>query len=168
MAAHVVPGPTVKAIFLDRRHVIGDEVIAEIISLVGGAPELACNGIDRFTHTVADARGIDLDELALGRVLEHVGAMELPGVSVSIVDIGSRTYGDEHVLAIFGKDYVACPMTAAGQLGVPRHIRDDGLWCSTGVEIAGVVWNPLYSGRVPDINVFGIIGGVEGDAEGMI
>src|SRR5882762_9630308 len=46
MAADVVPGPAIKTILLDAGDVVGDEVVAEAVALVGGAPELAGGGVD--------------------------------------------------------------------------------------------------------------------------
>ena len=113
VAAHVVPGPAVEAAFLDRGDVVGDEVVAEVVALVGGAPELAGGGIDGLADAVADAGGVDLDELAFGGVLEDVGAVELLGMGVGVVDVGAGADGDEHVLAVFGEDDVAGPVAAA-------------------------------------------------------
>jgi hypothetical protein len=85
MAAHVIPGPTVEAALLDGGDIIGDKVIAKVVALVCGAPELTGDGIDGFADTIADARGINLDELAFGSELENVGTVKLPGVGVSVV-----------------------------------------------------------------------------------
>ncbi len=48
--AHVVPGPAVETAFLDRRDVVGDEVVAEVVALVGGAPELSGGGVEGLTR----------------------------------------------------------------------------------------------------------------------
>ena len=168
MAAHVVPGPAEEAALQARGHVVGDEVVAQVVALVGGAPELAGDGVDGLAHAVADAVGIDLDELALGRVLEHVGAVELPGVGVGIVDVGAGADGDQHVLAVLGEDHVAGPVAAAGKLGVAGNVGNDGLGGAGGVQVAGVVREALHGGGVADVDVPGIVGGIEGDAEGMV
>ena len=113
VAAHVVPGPAEEAALLDAGDVVGDEVVAEVVALVGGAPELAGDGVDGLADAVADAGGVDLDELALGREFEDVGAVELAGVGVGVVDVGAGADGDEHVLAVLGEDDVAGPVAAA-------------------------------------------------------
>src|SRR5271155_202381 len=87
VAAHVVPGPAVETTFLDRGDIVGDQVIAEIVALVGGAPQLAGGGVNGFAHTIADAGGVHLDELAFGRELEYVGAVELLRVGVRVVHV---------------------------------------------------------------------------------
>jgi hypothetical protein len=98
MAAHVVPGPAEEAALGDRGDVVGDEVVAERVALVGGAPELAGGRVDGLADAVADAVGVDLDELAFGGVFEHIGAVELARVGVGVVDVGAGADGDEHVL----------------------------------------------------------------------
>jgi len=65
-------------------------MIAQIVALVSGAPELTRDWIDCLADAVSDARRIDLDELAVRRVLEHVGTVEFPGMSVWVIDIGAR------------------------------------------------------------------------------
>ena len=55
VAAHVVPGPAIKAALLDGGDVVGDEVVAEVVALVGGAPELAGGRVDGLADAVADA-----------------------------------------------------------------------------------------------------------------
>ena len=127
VAAHVIPGPAVEAALLDRGDVVGDQVVAEVVALVGGAPELAGGGVDGFADAVADAVGVDLDELALGSELEDVGAVELAGVGVGVVHVGAGADGDEHVFAVLGEDDVARPVAAAHELRVAGNVRDDGL-----------------------------------------
>ena len=168
MAAHVVPGPAVEAAFLDRGDVVGDQVVAEVVALVGGAPELSGGGIDGFADAVADAGGVDLDELAFGRVFEDVGAVELFGVRVGVIDIGSGAYGDEHVLAVFGEDNVAGPMAAARELGIAGDVGNDGFRRAGGVQIACVIGNSLNGSGVADVDVLRVVSGIEGDAEGMV
>ena len=53
--AHVPPRPAVKAAFLHVGDVVGYEVVAEPVALVGGAPQLAGGGIDGLAYTVAQA-----------------------------------------------------------------------------------------------------------------
>ena len=76
----------------DRRYVVGDEVVAEVIALVGGAPEGAGDGVDGLAYAVAQAVGVDLDELAVGGVGEDVGAVELARMGVGVVYVGAGTY----------------------------------------------------------------------------
>ncbi len=80
--------------------VVGDEVVAERVALVGGAPELAGGGVDGFADAIANSRGVDLDELAFGGELEDVGAMEFLGVRVGVVDVGVRADRGEELAAI--------------------------------------------------------------------
>lgn len=87
---HVEPRPAVEAVLLNVGDVVGDEVVAEGVALVGGAPELAGRGVYGFADAVAQAGGVDLDKLAAGGEFEDVGAMEFFGVGVGVIDIGVR------------------------------------------------------------------------------
>ena len=124
LAAHVVPGPAVEAALLDVGDVVGDEVVAEGVALVGGAPELAGGGIDGLADAVANAPGVDLDELALGRELEHVGAVEFLGVGVGVVDVGVRADGGEELAAVLREDEVAGPVAAAAQASAAGQVGE--------------------------------------------
>ena len=166
--AHVIPRPAVEAAFLDRGDVVGDQVVAEVIALVGGAPELSGDWVDGLADAVADAVGIDLDELAFGGVLEHVGAVELLGVGVRVIHVGAGAHRDEHVLTVLGEDDVAGPVAAAGELGVAGDVGNDGLGRAGGVQIAGVIRNALYRCGIADVDVLRVVSRIEGDAEGMV
>ena len=123
-AAHVPPRPAVEAALLDVGDVVGDEVVAQGVALVGGAPELAGGGVDGLADAVAHAPGVDLDELALGRELEDVGAVKFFRVGVGVVDIGVRADGGEQLAAVRGEDEVAGPVAAAAQTAAAGQIGD--------------------------------------------
>ena len=55
VAADVPPGPAVEAAGFDVGDVVGDEVVAECVALVDGAPEFAGDGVDGEADGVADA-----------------------------------------------------------------------------------------------------------------
>ena len=55
VAADVPPGPAVEAAGFDGGDVVGDEVVAECVALVDGAPEFAGDGVDGEADGVADA-----------------------------------------------------------------------------------------------------------------
>ncbi len=93
--------------------VVGDEVVAQSVALVGGAPELAGGGVDGLADTVANARSVDLDEFARGREFEHVGAVEFFGVGVGVVDVGVGADGGEELGAVEGEGEIAGPVAAA-------------------------------------------------------
>ncbi len=169
VASHVVPGPAEEAALRDGGDVVGDEVVAEVVALVGGAPEGAGDGVDGFADAVAEAAGVDADELAVGGVLEDVGAVELAGMGVGVVYVGAGAYGDEQVLVVLGEDDVAGPVAAAAELGVAGDVGDDGLGLAGGVEVAIFVGEALDGGGVADVDVLRVgAGGVEGDAEGVV
>src|SRR5271170_3458411 len=77
MVAHVVPGPAVEAILLHAGDVVGDEVVAQTVTLVGGAPELTSSWVDRLADAVPNAIGVHLEELTVRSELKHVSAMKL-------------------------------------------------------------------------------------------
>src|ERR1035437_1760692 len=168
MAAHVVPRPAEESALGDAGDVVGDEVIAEVVALVDRAPELACGRIDGLAYAVTDAVGVDLDELAFGRVFEDIGAVELAWVRVRVVDVRAGAYGDEQVPAVFGEDDVARPMAAAAQLSVAGNVRDDGFSRAGGVKISHAIGKPLDGRGVADVNPLGCGSRIEGNAEGMV
>ncbi len=66
------------------------------------------------------------------------------------------------------EDNVAGPVAAAAQAGRSRECR--GRWSrrAGGVQIAGVIREALDGGGVADVDVLGVGGRIEGDAEGMV
>ena len=72
------------------------------------------------------------------------------------------------MLAVLGEDYVAGPVSAAGELGVAGDVGNDRLGGAGGVKIAGVVGEALDGGGVANIDVLRVIGGLERDAEGVV
>jgi len=168
VAAHVVPGPAEEAAFGNGGDVVGNEVVAEVVALVGGAPKLVADGVDGLADTVADAMGVDLEELTLGGEFEDVGAVELFGRGVCVVDVGAGAYGDEHLRTVTGEDDVAGPVAAAAQLGEAGELRNDLLGWARGYEIAGLVGEADDGVRVADVDPVWVDGWVEGDAEGEV
>ena len=165
----VVPGPAVKAVFLDGRHVVRDEVVAEIVTFIDGAPELAGDGAYGFAYAVANSGGVDLEELALGCELKDGSAMELLRRRVGIVDIRTRPDRDEHLGAVFGEDDITGPVAAAAKLGKAGKMFHDRFRCAGCDEIAGLVREAHDGVGVADVNPPGVgTGGVEVDAEGQV
>src|SRR5580698_9382534 len=112
MTAHIVPRPSVEAAFLNRSDIVGDKMIAQVVTLVGGAPELTGGWIDCLTDAVANTVGVDFDEPAVRRKFQNIGAVQLFRVGVGVIHVGAGAHGDEHVPAIFGEDNVAGPVTS--------------------------------------------------------
>ena len=104
--------------------VVGHEIVAEAVALVGGAPELAGDGIDGLADAVANAPGVDLHELALGRELQHVGAVKFLGVRVGVVDVGVRADRGEELGAVFREGEVAGPVAAAAQTAAAGQLGE--------------------------------------------
>src|ERR1022692_4812869 len=75
--ADIEPGPAIEAVFLNRRDVIGDEIVAQVVALVDGAPDFTGRRVNAQANRVANTRGVDLDEFSFRRVFENVGAMFL-------------------------------------------------------------------------------------------
>src|SRR5208282_5185923 len=80
----VKPRPTVESALRDSRDVIGREVIAELIALVDGCPEIAGPGIDGEANRIANAGGVDLFALSVGIENEDVGAPPFPETIVDV------------------------------------------------------------------------------------
>src|SRR5687768_12851998 len=95
--AEVIPGPAIKSALLDARHVIGDKVIAELVALIYARPEGAGRGLNGEPHGVADARGIELLVLSVGRERENAGAAIL---RVVVVDVRARADRHKHPLVV--------------------------------------------------------------------
>jgi hypothetical protein len=55
-----------------RGDVVGWQVVAKPLALVGGAPQLAASGRNRHTHAIADAGSENAPVRALGVEGEHV------------------------------------------------------------------------------------------------
>ena len=72
------------------------------------------------------------------------------------------------MFAVGGEHDVAGPVAAAAELGVAGDVRNDGLGGGGGVEVARVIGDALDCGGCANVDVFGILGGVEGDAEGVV
>ena len=64
-------------------------MIAEVITLIGGAPELPGGGVNGFAYAVADAGSVNLKELAFRSEFKDVSAVKLVGVGVGVIDVGS-------------------------------------------------------------------------------
>ena len=65
MASHVEPWPAVEAAFLHVGNVVGNQIVAQSVAFVDGAPELAGGRVDGHAHAVADAGGVNPLELSL-------------------------------------------------------------------------------------------------------
>ena len=168
MSAHVPPGPSVEAAFLDMGDVVGNKIVAEAVALVGGAPEFAGDGIDGFTHAVADSPCVDLYEFAFRRELEHVGAVKFLWVRVGVVDIGVRSDGGEELGAVLGEDEVAGPVSAAAKASAAGQLGQ--IFSSTAcLEISALIGEAHDAVGIADVDVFRIgPAGIEGDAEWLM
>ncbi len=185
MVAHIIPGPAVESAFLHPGDVIGDQIVAQGIALVGRDPEVAGGGVDRQADPVADAGGEGVERLgALGIGDEDVGPVGLgvPGGAVPVRglplgdlvaallahpfgDVRARTDRDEHPLSVEGKGDVAGAVAAAaiGQMG------DDHLGRRARLEIAAVIGEADHRVVVGHVDPLRIVARrVEGDAEGAV
>ena len=99
-AAHIEPRPAVKAALLHVRHIVGHQVVAQAVALIGGAPQLAGRGVNGLAHAVTDAVGVHLHKFARGQELQHVGSMKLLGMRVGVVHVGVRSNRCEQLRAI--------------------------------------------------------------------
>src|SRR4051812_16913282 len=94
MLSHVVPRPSVKTILFNVSDVVGDEIIAEVVALVDGAPELPGLRMDGDANSVANARGVNAFVLSVGSESQYVCAMVFQLSIVIFVIIGMRADAD--------------------------------------------------------------------------
>ncbi len=168
MSTHVPPRPAVEAALLDVGDVVGHEVVAESVALVGGAPQLAGDGVDGFADAVAQAPGVDLDELAVGRELEHVGAMKFFRMGVGVVDVGVRADGGEELAAVLREDQVAGPVAAAAQASAAGQVGEL-FHGAARLQVAVLVGEAHDAVGVADVNPLRIGSeGIKRDAEGLM
>src|SRR5712664_790354 len=97
IAAHVPPRPAIEATLLHVRDVVGYEVIAQSVSLVYRAPQLAGFGVYGQTDSIANAGSIDAHPRTVGIVFKDSGPILL---RCRIVDILLRSHGDKHLFAV--------------------------------------------------------------------
>ncbi len=168
MTAHVVPRPAEESALRHAGHVVRNQVIAQVVPLIGGAPQLSRAGIDGFTHTVPDSVCIDLNELALRSELQHVRAVELTGVGVRVIHVGTGTHGDQHVPAVFAEDHVTGPVAASRQLSVARDVGHHGFRGAAGVEVALGVGEALNGRGIADVDKLRMLRRIERDTKGMV
>ena len=93
--------------------VVRNKVVAQRIAFVYRAPEISSLRLNRNTHGIADARGVDAEACAVGVIFQNVGAVQFGGIIVHVVVVRPRSYGDIHLLAIAGKSDIARPVSAA-------------------------------------------------------
>src|ERR1700730_3294635 len=77
VAADIEPRPAIKRIFADARHVVGHEVIAEAVALIGGAPGRADLRLDRQADAITDSGRKYFLILAIGVERQHRRAIGL-------------------------------------------------------------------------------------------
>ena len=94
--------------------------------------------------------GVDLDELAFGGELEHVGAVELLGMGVGVVHIGVRADGGEELCPVLGEDQVAGPVAAAAQTSAAGQIGQM-LLRAAGLQVAVLVGEANDAVGVADV-----------------
>src|SRR5580658_2402984 len=127
MAADVVRRPAVKAAFLYVGNIVGREVVAKIVALIRGAPEIAVIGLNCFADAIADASRVDALTGAIGIEFQNISAILFARSVVGIGDVGLRSDRYEHLLAVFGKDDVTGPVaaTADGFIAAGQVLDDD-------------------------------------------
>ncbi len=75
VVADIVPGPAVEGAWPHPRHIVGRQVVAQPVALVGGAPERVGAGLDRHADAVPEAGGEGcVRAAAIGIDGQHVGA----------------------------------------------------------------------------------------------
>src|SRR6266852_2634187 len=70
VAADVVPRPAIESALANPRDVVGWNIIADCVALVGRAPQVAI-GADREAYAIADTGGIDAAVAAVSVEHQH-------------------------------------------------------------------------------------------------
>src|SRR5882672_9917641 len=88
MTTDVPPRPAIEAALLNVGDVIGDEIVAQAVAFVDGAPEFAGFGINgQAAAGVADAVGVDAHFGAIGIELQNIGTVFFCGGGVGVIDV---------------------------------------------------------------------------------
>ena len=149
MIADIEPRPAVEGVLLHARDIIGHEIVAEAVALVGRAPRRAVR-LHRKANAIADAGGEQLLVLAVRIERQHRGAVGLiaPGgarAAACCARPSSPPGGCAHALGVIagGADRHQHPLVVrreddvAGRMSVTgRQLRNDGLWPSGGFHVA--------------------------------
>ena len=169
VAADVVPGPAVEAALLDVRDVVGDQVVAQLVALVDRRPQLARTRMHGDPDGVADPGRVDAATAAVGRELEHVGALLLGGRRVRIVVVRPRADRHEHARAVARERDVARPVTAAAQQPAARQLGDHRLRRPASHRVPAPVRQPHDRVGVGDVEPARIgTRRIERDAERLV
>jgi hypothetical protein len=70
---------------------------------------------------------VNLLEFAIGRVFEHICAVEFAGMRIRIVGIRARADRDEEVFTVLSERHISGPVPTAGELRKARNIWNDNL-----------------------------------------
>src|SRR5579864_406944 len=169
-AAHVIPRPAVEAAFLDVGNVVGNQVVAQAIALVGGAPNLAGLGMHLQPHAVADAVGIDAHAAAIRIEFQDIRAVKFLGIVVRILDVGVRSHRDVHLLAIAREGDVPSPVSLAAELsGSAGQIGNDHLLGSGRFQIANMIRKTDHGSRIAHVHPLRIVARrIKSDAKGTV
>src|SRR6185437_1313379 len=169
MVADIKPRPAVEGVLPHARDIIGHEVVAEIVALVGRAPGRAVR-LHRKADAIADARGEQLLVLAVRIERQHRGAVGLraprraerllraPGLQPAgrraqpLRDVAGGADRHQHPLAVRREDNVAGRMAVAG-----RKFRNDGLRLTGGVQIASTIGKAHDAVGVSDIDPLRVV-----------
>src|SRR6266849_2500044 len=66
MAANIIPWPSIKCVLANAGHIVGHQIVAEAIALVGRAPGRSALRLNCETDAIADAGGEQFPVLAVG------------------------------------------------------------------------------------------------------
>src|SRR6266702_7087475 len=174
VGADVIPGPAVEGAFAHAGDVVGREIIAEAIALVGRAPKLAGHRVHRHADAIADAGCESSLALALRIEDEHVGAVglgspgraqgllllppaerRLIGSAQAVAGIGGGAHRDEHPRAVLGEDDVAGRVTSGREPG------DDNLRPAVRLHLAAAIGEADDGVGFSDMGPLRIVGRME-------
>src|SRR5712664_4675162 len=147
----VIPGPAVEAAFLDVGDVVGNQIVAQRITLVYCGPELPGLGMHRNTGCIANTGCIDSLARSIGIEFEHIGAICFRFV---VRDVCSGAHSDVQLLAVVRKDQTASPVSAA-VFAAARNACHDSLGWTARFQVTILVRKSDDGIRISDIDVLG-------------
>src|SRR5580658_9324626 len=101
MPADVPPRPAVESTFLHVGDVVGNQVVAERVTLIHRAPQLTRLRIHSNPASgIANAVGVHTQRAVRGIAHQNVSAVLLLGMGVGVIYIRSRAHRDKHSLAV--------------------------------------------------------------------
>ncbi len=100
MSAEVKPRPAVEPGLFHARHVVGHEIVTQLVALIHRSPQLAGFRVNGEADGIANAGGKDAAILAIRVIFENARAIFF---GLVIIDVRFRTDGDKQFFSLLGE-----------------------------------------------------------------